>query len=597
MNLLQYPRRVFAGIFMLALAVRLLHVLQMSASPLFADPAVDASSYAEHAARLAEGNWLGRGEGPFWQPPLYPYVLGLVKVVFPETFFYAARLLQALVGSLSCALIYGLGLRAFNGRVGAVAGLAAALYGPLIYFDARLLPTGLATLFLLVTLVLLLRAVERPSRAIFAVAGVVLGMTALTVATALALVPLLVFWLCWQFRNRDGWGWHWIGCFVLGTLVAVAPVSLRNATIGGDAVLISYNGGVNFYVGNNADYEKTISVRPGWEWEELVALPLREGLVQPSDKSRYFYARAFESIAQAPLEYGALLVRKTAQFWHGDEIERNQEIYYWRKYSAVLATSLWKWGLAFPFGLVTPLALIGLAVYVRQRGLALPVLFALGYGAAVIAFFVTSRYRMPVIPLLLLFAVYGAFGLYEEHGRKTLRQNMPSVALLGGLLLVCNMGLSPMDMSGSAATQNDLGNAYLRQGRYDMAQLKFEQAVRRDSTYWQAWFNLGGLRALHGDLQGALSIFQRVAAFNPERADVWSNLAGAHVGLGEYGKAAQVLEEALRVAPPRPDIYVELIRLYMAQRASGRADSLYHRALSQFPDDPYLHTLHDEIAH
>ncbi|MGB1718529.1 MAG: tetratricopeptide repeat protein, partial [Candidatus Latescibacterota bacterium] len=66
---------------------------------------------------------------------------------------------------------------------------------------------------------------------------------------------------------------------------------------------------------------------------------------------------------------------------------------------------------------------------------------------------------------------------------------------------------------------------------------------------------------------------------------------------GEYGKAAQVLEEALRVAPPRPDIYFELIRLYMAQRAFGRADSLYHRALSQFPDDSYLHTLHDEIVH
>ena len=157
---------------------------------------------------------------------------------------------------------------------------------------------------------------------------------------------------------------------MLGTLVAVAPVSLRNATIGGDAVLISYNGGVNFYVGNNSDYEKTISVRPGWEWEELVAQPLREGLVQPSDKSRYFYARAFESIAQAPLEYGALLVWKTAQFWHGDEIERNQEIYYWRKYSAVLATFLWKWGLAFLLDSVTPLALIGLAVYVHQRGLA-----------------------------------------------------------------------------------------------------------------------------------------------------------------------------------------------------------------------------------
>ena len=90
MNLLHISRRVFAGIFILALAVRLLHVLQMSPSPLFADPAVDASSYAEHATRLAEGNWLGRGKDHSGSRRCTLYVLGLVKVVFPETFLRCA---------------------------------------------------------------------------------------------------------------------------------------------------------------------------------------------------------------------------------------------------------------------------------------------------------------------------------------------------------------------------------------------------------------------------------------------------------------------------------------------------------------------------
>ena len=64
-----------------------------------------AEHLAEHPGRvatgilLAAGQWLGWGEGPFWQPPLYPYFLGAVKVLFPESFFHAARLLQALMGS------------------------------------------------------------------------------------------------------------------------------------------------------------------------------------------------------------------------------------------------------------------------------------------------------------------------------------------------------------------------------------------------------------------------------------------------------------------------------------------------------------------
>ena len=156
-----------AGIGALALSLRLVHAFQMSASPLFTMPAVDAATYAEQAASLAAGNWLGRGQGPFWQPPLYPYFLGVIKLVFPESFYYVSRFAQALIGSLTCALLYPIGQRFFGPNVGFIGGLIAAVYGPLIYFDARLLPAGLATLLTLVSLLLLMRAVERPTRSHF----------------------------------------------------------------------------------------------------------------------------------------------------------------------------------------------------------------------------------------------------------------------------------------------------------------------------------------------------------------------------------------------------------------------------------------------
>ncbi len=542
-------------VFVLALSLRLVHAFQMSASPLFTMPAVDAATYSEQAASLASGNWLGRGQGPFWQPPLYPYFIGVIKLAFPESFYYVSRFVQVLIGSVTCALLYLVGRRLFGPGVGFIGGLIAAMYGPLIYFDARLLPAGLATFFTLVSLLLLMRAVERSTKSIFTAAGFALGLASLTAAILAALIPGVAIWLFYWLRKNAAPA---VVAFLLGAVLAIAPVTLRNYTIGGDFVPISYNGGVNFYIGNNANAEQTLALRPGWEWEELVALPLREGITHPSGKSLFFYRQALEYIQNAPLDYMGLLAAKTAQFWRGDEIERNQEMYYWRKYSSVLAGTLWKWGVAFPFGLVSPLALLGLIVYIRRQGFVLPVLFVLGYSFAVISFFVAARYRLPIVPLLILFAAYGGNWLWRQ---RPLRQALLPTAVFALLVLLVNWDLPPMDGRGKAATHNDLGNAYLQQGRYDLALLKYEQATRLDSMYWQAWFNLGSLRAMRGDLRGALPILLNVLEHERERADVWSNVAGVYVGLGQYQQAAEVLEQAV-VAAPREDIYAALERVH-----------------------------------
>ena len=562
------PLPALVGIvFVLALSLRLVHAFQMSASPLFTMPAVDAATYSEQAVSLAEGNWLGRGQGPFWQPPLYPYFLGVIKLAFPESFFYVSRFAQALIGSLTCVLLYLVGRRLFGAEVGFIGGLIAAVYGPLIYFDARLLPAGLATLFTLVSLWLLMRAVEQPTRSTFTAAGFALGLASLTAAILSALIPGVAIWLFYWLRKKAALA---VVAFLLGTVLAIAPVTLRNYIIGGDFVPISYNGGVNFYLGNNANAEQTLALRPGWEWEELVALPLREGITRPSAKSLFFYRQALEYMQNAPLDYMGLLVTKTAQFWRGDEIERNQEMYYWRKYSSVLAGTLWKWGVAFPFGLVSPLALLGLIVYIRRQGITLPVLFVLGYSFAVISFFVTARYRLPIVPLLILFAAYGGNWLYERWREQSFQRALLPMAVLALLVLLVNWDLPPMDGRGKAATHNDLGNAYLQQGRYDLALLKYEQATRLDSTYWQAWFNLGSLRAMRGDLRGALPILLNVLEHERERADVWSNVAGVYVGLGQYQQAAEVLEQAV-VAAPRDDLYEALENVY-AMMGKPRSD-------------------------
>ena len=103
-------------------------MLGIDDSPLFAHPPVDGLTYVQQADRLTAGNWLGVGEPPFWQPPLYPHLLGMQWQIFGDQLFHALRYLQIVVGSLACALIWVVERRTIsNPLASALAAIAGAV--------------------------------------------------------------------------------------------------------------------------------------------------------------------------------------------------------------------------------------------------------------------------------------------------------------------------------------------------------------------------------------------------------------------------------------------------------------------------------------
>ena len=87
---------------MTALAVRLVHVWQMRATPFFSVLLGDSRGYDEWARRIAAGEWIGRDV--FYQAPLYPYFLGVIYAV-ADTISCSSAIVQALIGSASCVLL------------------------------------------------------------------------------------------------------------------------------------------------------------------------------------------------------------------------------------------------------------------------------------------------------------------------------------------------------------------------------------------------------------------------------------------------------------------------------------------------------------
>ena len=581
-------------VFALALALRVAYILEADASPLFEHPAVDAKTYTHHAQRLAAGNWLGVGEGPFWQPPLYPYFLGAVKVLFPESFFYAVRFAQALLGALVCAMSWWIGRALFNPAVGLLAGIGAALCGPLIFFDGELLPASLAAFVDLLALVVLLRVWRRPSRWGFLGAGAAFGVGALAVPTVLTFAVAVPIVLLWRAPCRQGL--IWTGAFALGVILAVTPVAWRNWAIGGDGVGISYNAGINLYIGNNPDYAETVAIRPGWEWDELVTQPARAGIERPSAKSAYFAERAWDYIKGDPTGWLGLMGHKLAAFWHGDERGRNQPIYFWRTYSNVLSATLWKAGIAFPFGLVAPLALWGMLLSLRRVGPTWPLLYVLSYCLGVVAFFVAARYRVPVLPVLIVFAAYGLWALWDWVRAGRWRSLGLGLAVCLAFAFAANSHLAPMDMEGDAAIHYNLGNAYAEAGDKKRALAAFERAVAEDPEYWQAWLNLGGVKAALGDLVGGEEIFARVAQKAPRQVEPWMNLAHVRIMQRDLEGAFSCYESALAANPKLLPAYVEMIRLYGQMGDLARAAHILQRAVDQLPaESERLRQFYEEI--
>ena len=79
-------------------------------------------------------------------------------------------------------------------------------------------------------------------------------------------------------------------------------------------------------------------------------------------------------------------------------------------------------------------------------------LFVACYALSVVLFFVTGRYRLPVVPVLLLFAACGVRALWHRP--------WPALAAFAALLVFCNAATGAMDQEGDAHEHYYLGYAY-----------------------------------------------------------------------------------------------------------------------------------------
>jgi tetratricopeptide (TPR) repeat protein len=548
-DVLAFRDRSMLILFAIAILLRLLHVLAMRASPYFDNPVIDAATYDDAARSIAAGR--GHPDLIFWQPPGYPYFLGWIYAIAGPGYLMP-RLVQALIGAGSAVLTAWIGAKAFGRRVGLVAGYGVALYGMLLYYDGELLTPTLTIALQLAAIAVAIAARDHPRRAtaMAAGSGLLIGVASVVTAPSLVIAAVLAV-----FARRRAWA------VLLGTALAIAPVTLRNLDRGGELIPISWNGGINLFIGNNPRYDQTVAIRPDLHWKEFVTEPRRAGVHGAGAASGYFVTKVIRYAISDPVGFLRLQGKKLYLLLAGNEIPRNQEIYPARAWSVVLRVLLWKVpGLAFPFGLLMPVGLVGLALGFRRAPMLGSILVA--YALSILAFFITARYRVPMVPLLLVFAAGGVQRLLQGAGT---RERLAAAAALVALFAVGNLNQGPMPRTMNADAEYSLGVKYAMKGMPDQAMDRFRAALARNPGYTEAWVNLGVIEATRGQNAEAEGMLRKALQLEPENTLALTNLAVLREKAGRGDEALALYRRALAADPTDPFARQKVTQLEASQ--------------------------------
>lgn len=338
---------------------------------------------------------------PFSRAPLYPLFLAPLTLTsaelrdgrLPADVPLAVKLAQSVVGAMGVWLIGAIARRAAGNRAGIAAAFIAAIYPPLVWICAYALSEALYSTLALASVLVLAHALDDPaSRARSAqrvfVGGALAGLAILTRPAMLFFLPFELL-LAWR-RQRMAAMW-----LLVGTVVVVAPWTLRNVAVHHRFVLVAAEGGVTFWTGNHPEAigEGDLAANPRLG-ELNREFRIRHANVTEEELESIYYREALGFIASDPAGWLGLEGRKL--FYTvvpvGPSYRLHSPRYFWM---SVLA-----------YGLLLPCAVAG-AFRLWRSGRRPWSLWWLAVSAVFVclAFFPQERFRLPVIdPALIVCA-------------------------------------------------------------------------------------------------------------------------------------------------------------------------------------------------
>ncbi len=533
-------------VMVIAVAVRVAYLLAYSAIPEWDQLTVDNCYHHNWAISMLEGSALGGTT--YFRAPFYVYCLTTLYGLFGVS-LWAARIFGLIVGLASVFMTIRIGTDLFDRRAGLLAGLIHALYPVCLYFELELLLDPLFALLLQLALYFALRWSDKHHTKQILLSGLFLGLAAITRPTALIYLPLGIFMII-LMRDRARSMIRPMAAFAAAALLVITPITIRNISVAFDPVLISSQGGINLYIGNNDVADGISAVMPeplgfNWRIQQIthIAESDQDRQLKPGEVSSYWTSHALSWMSDNPGTFVGLYFKKLYYNLSDREISNNRNLdIFFSKLSLLNYNPL-------SFGLIIALSAAGLILgWRKNRKVRILVLLIVAYVVVASLFFFNSRFRFPLLPFYFVLAAGGLTLLISIWGETRRKAYIAlTTAVVVGILSW--LPLVSLPEGGFAQAKSSEGLYHYSQQNFPRARDTFRAALQADSTFPEVNLNLGVTFLKLGVGDSALYYFAREKQAHPARVKANINTASLHLLNGRYKEAVNEVSTALATRP------------------------------------------------
>lgn len=576
---------IAVAIFLLAFPIRLIFAEEWSGWPYGLIPHLDAKSYDLWAKEIAGGQIL-RNQA-FYQSPLYPYFLGLIyKILGPNPFYIS--IVQSVLDASTCVLMALIALEIRGWAAALFAGTLSALYRPMVFFSAPIMKETLSLFVLALGLYFYLRARHSNSPWRWFTSGLLIGLAVIgrsnlgIVAIAMALV------LIWPFSIDK-----YKNCaqFLIAMAIPILMTATHNWYVSNAFVPVTYSGGFNFFVGYHQGasafnvYPLNVATDPSKEERDVTRIAEQAAgrNLDPNEVSSYWYGKAWQWVLSNPASSVRLFAEKLLSSLGDYEPPDNYD----QNFIVSTFPSILRW-MPITFGILV--ALFGASLIVLWRDVfevRLLGLFSAAYLISIAMFYLTDRYRLPMV--IFMFPVAGA-GLSEilSIERRPIKvqawllatfvtvitfsfwvlpgDKLSHIGYNQGLLasLYSQLGRDreavdaiypALSADAGGVTQQAIihsAESLERLGNVNGANAMFKLAIDRFPEDGLSFHNYGRFKLDQGEVKSAQELFQKAAKVSPWLWEPYVGLALASIRLGDKTLAIHAIESGERL---KPDAY------------------------------------------
>ncbi len=356
---------------------------------------------------------------PFYYSPLFFYILVALSHLTPD-YIYAIKFINIFLGSLIPPFVFMILIHLNTPKK--IALLITLAYAFTDIFLLYNLSSMKVTLGIFLFTLFLFFFIKKN----FFLSGLFLGLAVLIYGGLLLVYSVLLFLLIIKRFFKSAF------IFSIPLFLVLALTSYINYSRSGDVILITAIDGVHFFIGNwkNATgiYTPVPGIRPNpfghyFDAKSVAEFIKKEKNLKPSEVSKFWKELAFKHIKENKVRALKLYLRKLLLTFNFKAIPNNYYLPEIRK------RTLLKFSIPFQVWLILGLTGLFLSLREKERNIFLYAIL-LGSVAYLMLFFVTDRYRLPVIFLLILFSRHVFLSLNRNSLKKLLYSIVISIVIV-----------------------------------------------------------------------------------------------------------------------------------------------------------------------